>query len=130
MKEREVQAIKEIEKRWKEREIQQQESLSTNGTKLNANSVTEEDCLEACLVTEGAILEACLVTKGVALEACLVTKGITMDDNLVDKESTDDSTSSEQLDECNSSMEKKDAVSSCSDSKEQHMQQLQLQARS
>ncbi|GJX24384.1 hypothetical protein Tco_0228829 [Tanacetum coccineum] len=94
------------------------------------NSVSEGTTLEACLVTEGAILEAFLVTEGVALEACLVTKGITMDDNLVDKESTYDTTSSEQLDECNSSMEKKDTVSSCSDSIEQHMQQLQLQARS
>ncbi|GJU15975.1 hypothetical protein Tco_1143941 [Tanacetum coccineum] len=71
-----------------------------------------------------------LDTEGVALEACLVTRGITMDDNLVAKESKDDSTSSEQLDECNSSMEKKDIVSSCSDSEEQHLQQLQLHARS
>ncbi|GKA27223.1 hypothetical protein Tco_0713391 [Tanacetum coccineum] len=98
MKESEVQAIKEIEKWLKEREIQHQENLSTKGT---------------------------------TLVACLVTEGIAMDDNLIDKESTFDSiTSSKQLDECNSLVEQKDTVSSCSDSEEQHMQQLQLQARS
>ncbi|GJW66292.1 hypothetical protein Tco_0120716, partial [Tanacetum coccineum] len=89
----------EKEKRLKEKEIQQQESL----------------------VTEGTTLEACLVTEDVALEACLIAKGITMDDNLVAKESTDDSSLSEQLDECNSSMEKTDTVSLCSDSEEQHI---------
>ncbi|GJZ93735.1 hypothetical protein Tco_0665938, partial [Tanacetum coccineum] len=99
LKEREVQAIKEKEKRLKEKEIQQQESL----------------------VTEGTTLEACLVTEDVALEACLIAKGITMDDNLVAKESTDDSTLLEQLDECNSSMEKTNTVSLCFDSKEQHI---------
>ncbi|GJW81558.1 hypothetical protein Tco_0145533 [Tanacetum coccineum] len=62
------------------------------------------------------------VTKIATLEACLVTERITMDDNLVVKESTVDSTSLEQLDECNYSMEKIDMVSSCFDSKEQHMQ--------
>ncbi|GJT05808.1 hypothetical protein Tco_0840270 [Tanacetum coccineum] len=67
-------------------------------------------------------MDACLVTKDATLEACLVTERITMDDNLVVKESTVDSTSLEQLDECNYSMEKIDMVSSCFDSKEQHMQ--------
>ncbi|GJW39958.1 hypothetical protein Tco_0065803 [Tanacetum coccineum] len=82
LKEREVQAIKEIEKRLKEKEIQQQESL----------------------VTEGTTLEACLVTEGAVLEACLVIEGIEMDDSLVAKESTDDFvTLSEQLDESSSS---------------------------
>ncbi|GJU46240.1 hypothetical protein Tco_1203506 [Tanacetum coccineum] len=111
----EVQAIQEIENQIKEREIQQKESLVTEGTTLEANlstdgtpldtsSVTEGTTLEACLVTEGATLEACLVTEGATLEACLVTKGIALDDNLVAKESTDDSvTSSEQLDERRSS---------------------------
>ncbi|GJR73779.1 putative ribonuclease H-like domain-containing protein [Tanacetum coccineum] len=115
MKEREVNAIKEIEKWLKEREIQQQESLvaegktleailSTHDTTVDASLVTRDTTLEACLVTKGATLEFCLVTEGVALEACLVTEGITMDDNLVAKESTDDSvTSSEQLDESSSS---------------------------
>ncbi|GJS14536.1 hypothetical protein Tco_0409008 [Tanacetum coccineum] len=37
-------------------------------------------------------------------------------------------TSSEQQNECSSSMENKDTVSSCYDSEEQHMQQLQMQA--
>ncbi|GJU41237.1 hypothetical protein Tco_1194194 [Tanacetum coccineum] len=93
--------------------MQQQESLVTEITTLEANLSTN----------------ACLVTEGATLEACLVTEGITMDDNLVAKESTYDSvTSSKQLDECNSSVEKKDTVTSCFDSKEQHMQQLQMQA--
>ncbi|GJY16375.1 hypothetical protein Tco_0386797 [Tanacetum coccineum] len=74
---------------------------------------------------------ACLVTEGAALEACLVTEGITMDDNLVAKESTYDSIiSSDQLDECNSSVEKKDIVTSCFDSEEQHMQQLLVVTKS
>ncbi|GKC14045.1 hypothetical protein Tco_1010827 [Tanacetum coccineum] len=95
-RQREVQAIKAIQKRHKEREIRQQESLSTNGTTLDAS---------------------------------LVTECITLDDNLVVKESSDDSVpSSEQLIECNISMEMKDTVTSCFDSKEQHMQQLQKQA--
>ncbi|GKE09376.1 hypothetical protein Tco_1412927 [Tanacetum coccineum] len=45
MKEKEVQAIKEIKNRLKEKEIQQQE----------------------CLITKGAAIEACLVTEGAAL---------------------------------------------------------------
>ncbi|GJT16893.1 hypothetical protein Tco_0875599, partial [Tanacetum coccineum] len=61
MEEKEVQAINEIEKRLKENEKQQQESL----------------------VSASTTLEACLVTEGAALEACLIAKGITMDDNLV-----------------------------------------------
>nr|GEY41551.1 hypothetical protein [Tanacetum cinerariifolium] len=97
-----------------EREIQQQESLitkgttleanlSTDGTTLGASSVIEGTTLEACLVTKGATLKACLVTKGATLEACLVTKDIKMDDNFVAKESTDDYvTSLEQLDESSS----------------------------
>ncbi|GKD85515.1 hypothetical protein Tco_1397517 [Tanacetum coccineum] len=40
MKEREVQAIQEIEKQLKEREIQQQESLVTEGTTLETNLST------------------------------------------------------------------------------------------
>ncbi|GKB59114.1 hypothetical protein Tco_0915300, partial [Tanacetum coccineum] len=60
LKEREVQALKEIEKWLKEKEIQQQESLVNEGTTL-----------EACLVTKGAVMEACLVIEGAALEACL-----------------------------------------------------------
>ncbi|GKA65288.1 hypothetical protein Tco_0764995 [Tanacetum coccineum] len=104
MKEREVQAIQEIEKWLKEREIQQQKILVTEGTTLEANLSTNGTTLDASLVNEGATLEACLVTKGATLEACLVTKGIEMDNNLVVKESTvDSSTSSEQLNECNRS---------------------------
>nr|GEU49194.1 reverse transcriptase zinc-binding domain-containing protein [Tanacetum cinerariifolium] len=56
IKEKEVQAIKEIENRL----IQQQESL----------------------ITEGAAIEACLVTEGASLEACLVNEGITVNDNM------------------------------------------------
>nr|GEU85513.1 hypothetical protein [Tanacetum cinerariifolium] len=83
MKEKEVQAIKEIENRLKEKEIQQQ-----------------------CLVTAGAVLEACMVTKGATLKACLVNKGRALDDNLVIKETIDDSvTSSEQPDESSNSQQ-------------------------
>nr|GEV73432.1 hypothetical protein [Tanacetum cinerariifolium] len=42
MKESEVQRIKEIEKQVKEKEIQQQESLSTDGKALDASLVTKE----------------------------------------------------------------------------------------
>nr|GEV47928.1 hypothetical protein [Tanacetum cinerariifolium] len=88
LKEREVQAIKEIEKRLKEKEIHLQESL----------------------VTKGTTLEACLVTEGATLEACLVTEGIEMDDSLVAKGNTNDFvTSSEQLDESNNSGNDADA---------------------
>nr|GEV39333.1 hypothetical protein [Tanacetum cinerariifolium] len=59
MKEKEVKTIKEIENRLKEKEIQQQESL----------------------ITEGATIEACLVTQGASLEACLVNEGIAVNDN-------------------------------------------------
>nr|GEW80645.1 hypothetical protein [Tanacetum cinerariifolium] len=93
MKEREVQAIHEIEKWLKEREIQQQESLVTKGTTLEDN-----------LSTDGTPLDTSSVTEGATLEACLVTEGIAMDDNSVTKESMDDYvTSSEQLDESSSS---------------------------
>ncbi|GKD66789.1 hypothetical protein Tco_1308897 [Tanacetum coccineum] len=83
MKEKEVQAIKEIENRLKEKEIQQQS-----------------------LVTKGVVLEACLVTEGTTLEACFVNEGRALDDNLVVKETTYDSvTSPEQLDESSSSQQ-------------------------
>ncbi|GJW32838.1 hypothetical protein Tco_0052870 [Tanacetum coccineum] len=49
-KESEVQAINKIEKWLNESELQQQESL----------------------ITEGAVIKACLVTEGAALEACLL----------------------------------------------------------
>ncbi|GJY21485.1 hypothetical protein Tco_0394051 [Tanacetum coccineum] len=103
------------ELRLKKREIQQQESLitegttleanfSTDGTTLDASLVTEGTTLEACSVTEGAVMEACLVTEGVTLKGCLVTKGIALDDNLVIKDTTDNSvTSSKQLDESSNS---------------------------
>nr|GEV28685.1 hypothetical protein [Tanacetum cinerariifolium] len=88
MKEREVQEIKEIEKRLKERETQQQECLSIVGTTLDVG----------------------LVTEGAALEPSLVTEDIALNDNLVAKESTYDSvTSSEQLDESSSSGNDADA---------------------
>ncbi|GKD32108.1 hypothetical protein Tco_1242886 [Tanacetum coccineum] len=84
IKEREVQAIKEIEKRLKESELQRQESL----------------------ITEDAELEACLVTEGATLKACLVNEGRALDDNLVVKETTNDSvTLLEQLEESNSSQQ-------------------------
>ncbi|GKB41990.1 hypothetical protein Tco_0886932, partial [Tanacetum coccineum] len=52
-----------------------------------------------------------LSTNGTTLDASLVTEGITLDDNLVVKESSDDSVpSSEQLIECNISMEMKDTI--------------------
>nr|GFC68387.1 hypothetical protein [Tanacetum cinerariifolium] len=103
MKESEVQAIKEIEKWLKEREIQQQENLSTEGIVVEANLSTDDITLEACLVTESTVMDACLVTEGASLEACLVIEGTKMDDSLVAKESTNDYvTSSEQLDESSS----------------------------
>ncbi|GJX95076.1 hypothetical protein Tco_0349662 [Tanacetum coccineum] len=99
MKESEVQAIKEIEKWLKEREIHQQESLFTEGA-----------ALEVCLVTKGASLEASLVTKGstlkasAALEASLITKGRALDENLVTQQCIVNSTTSlEQHNESNSS---------------------------
>ncbi|GJX51166.1 hypothetical protein Tco_0278011 [Tanacetum coccineum] len=74
-------------------EIQQQKSLVTKGTTLEAN-----------LSTDGIASDASSVTEGTTLEACLVTEGITLDDNLVAKESIDNSlTSSEQLDESSNS---------------------------
>ncbi|GJW36663.1 hypothetical protein Tco_0059583 [Tanacetum coccineum] len=100
MKEREVQAIKEIEKRLKEKEIQQQDSLVTEGIILYASLVTKGIALVAILVTEGISLDASLSTNVIALDASLVTEGITLDVGLVAKQSTvDSSTSSEQLDE-------------------------------
>ncbi|GKA21680.1 hypothetical protein Tco_0701669 [Tanacetum coccineum] len=95
MKEREVQAKKEIEKWLIEKEIQQQGSL-----------VTEGITLDATLVTEGISLDASLVTEAITLDASLVIEGISLDAGLVVKQSTVDSvssTSSEQLNECNSS---------------------------
>nr|GEW84946.1 hypothetical protein [Tanacetum cinerariifolium] len=59
MKEKEGQAIKKIERRLQDSEMQIQKSL----------------------ITEGATIEACLVTKGATLEACLVNKGIEVNDN-------------------------------------------------
>ncbi|GJW00310.1 hypothetical protein Tco_1555561 [Tanacetum coccineum] len=89
MKEREVQAIQDIKKWLKEREIHQQESLVIEGTTLEAN-----------LSTDGTTSDASSVIDGPALEACLVTKGIAMDDNFVARESIHDFvTSLEQLDE-------------------------------
>ncbi|GKC87764.1 hypothetical protein Tco_1148413, partial [Tanacetum coccineum] len=70
IKQSEVQAIKEIKNRLKEKEIQQQESLVIEGTTL-----------EACLVTKGVVIEACLITEGAALEACLVNEGLELNDN-------------------------------------------------
>nr|GEY05329.1 reverse transcriptase zinc-binding domain-containing protein [Tanacetum cinerariifolium] len=78
MKEREVEAIQEIENQIKEREIHQQESL----------------------VTEGTTLEANLSTDSTPLDTSSVTEGISLDDNLVAKENTYDSVRlSKQLDE-------------------------------
>ncbi|GKD78575.1 hypothetical protein Tco_1341196 [Tanacetum coccineum] len=74
MKESEVQAIKEIEKRLKESELKQKESLVTEGTTLKPNLSTDGTTLDASLVTKGTTLEACLVIEGVALEASLVNK--------------------------------------------------------
>ncbi|GJS76026.1 hypothetical protein Tco_0725907 [Tanacetum coccineum] len=92
-KKKEVKAIKEIEKRLKEREIQQQESLVTEGTTLEVN-----------LSTDGTTLDGSLVTEGTTLDASLVTKGISLDASLVAKQSTIDSTtSSEQQNESNGS---------------------------
>nr|GEU89698.1 hypothetical protein [Tanacetum cinerariifolium] len=69
MKEREVQAIKEIKKWLKEREIQEQESLVTEGITLEANLSTDGTSLDASSVTEGTTLEACLVTKGASFSS-------------------------------------------------------------
>ncbi|GKE75768.1 hypothetical protein Tco_1537809 [Tanacetum coccineum] len=71
IKESEVQAIKEIAKRLKESEIQQQESLVIEGT-----------IMEACLSTDDTVMKACLVTEGASLEACLANKGIALNDNM------------------------------------------------
>nr|GEV79575.1 hypothetical protein [Tanacetum cinerariifolium] len=70
----EVQAIKEIEKWLKESELQQQESLITESTTLEANLSTDDIALDASLITEGAVMEACLFIEGVRLEACLVNE--------------------------------------------------------
>ncbi|GJR35557.1 hypothetical protein Tco_0612458 [Tanacetum coccineum] len=58
MKEREVKAIKVIEKWLKEREIQQQESLVTEGTTLDASLVTKGITLDASLVAKQSTLES------------------------------------------------------------------------
>ncbi|GKA94827.1 hypothetical protein Tco_0816865 [Tanacetum coccineum] len=79
MKEREVQAIKEIEKQLKEREIQQQESLVTEGTTLEDNLSKDGITLDASLVTEGTTLDASLVTVGIAIGASLVDTQSTVD---------------------------------------------------
>nr|GEW68185.1 hypothetical protein [Tanacetum cinerariifolium] len=81
MKEKEVQAIKEIERWLQESEMQKQESLVSKGTTLEDCMVTDVAKLEACLITIGATIEACLVTEGAALEACLVDEGIVVNDN-------------------------------------------------
>nr|GEV00264.1 putative ribonuclease H-like domain-containing protein [Tanacetum cinerariifolium] len=83
MKESEVQAIKEIKHPLKEREILQQESLSTDGKALDASLVTEGTSLEANLSTDGITLEACLVTEGTVIDACLVTEGAALEACLV-----------------------------------------------
>ncbi|GKA15974.1 hypothetical protein Tco_0695721 [Tanacetum coccineum] len=54
MKEKEVQAIKEIEKWLKESEMQKQESLVSKGAALETGLVTEGTSLEDCLVIDGA----------------------------------------------------------------------------
>ncbi|GKC88909.1 hypothetical protein Tco_1149558, partial [Tanacetum coccineum] len=77
----EVHAIKEIEKWLKESELQQQESLVTKSTTLEANLSIDGIALDASLVTEGIVMEACLVTEGATLEACLVNEGIGVNDN-------------------------------------------------
>ncbi|GJZ44263.1 hypothetical protein Tco_0591518 [Tanacetum coccineum] len=81
MIEKEVQAIKEIERRLQESEMQKHNSLVFKGTTLEDCMVTDAVELEACLITEGAAIEACLVTKGATLEACLVNEGIVVNDN-------------------------------------------------
>nr|GEV54501.1 Gag-Pol polyprotein [Tanacetum cinerariifolium] len=93
MKEKEVQALKYIERRLQDNEMQKQESLVPKGTSLEDCLVTDGAELKACLITEGSTIEACLVTKGVALEACLVNEGITMNDNtgVTDSSGTDTS---------------------------------------
>ncbi|GJX00801.1 hypothetical protein Tco_0184714 [Tanacetum coccineum] len=48
---------------YKQREIQQQESLVTEGTTLEANLSIDGATLEASLVTEGIVLDASLVAK-------------------------------------------------------------------
>ncbi|GJS10281.1 hypothetical protein Tco_0367077 [Tanacetum coccineum] len=72
MREREVKAIKEIEKQLNEQKMQTQEHL----------------------VTEGAALEASLVTEGIALEDNLIAKEST-DDSVPSSEQLDESSKSE-----------------------------------
>ncbi|GKD34232.1 hypothetical protein Tco_1249741, partial [Tanacetum coccineum] len=83
MKEKEFQAIKEIEKWLKENEMQKQESLVSEGTALEASLVIKGVALEDCLVTDDADLEASLVTNGAYLEASLVNDGAALEDCLV-----------------------------------------------
>ncbi|GJZ30453.1 hypothetical protein Tco_0575500 [Tanacetum coccineum] len=80
MKEKEVQAIKEIEKWLKENEMQKQESLVSEGTTLEASLVIKGVALEDCLVTNDADLEASLVTNGAYLEASLVNDGAALEE--------------------------------------------------
>nr|GEW43502.1 hypothetical protein [Tanacetum cinerariifolium] len=82
MKEKEVQAIEEIEKRLQESEMHKQESLVNEVTTLKVNLCIDGITLDASLVIEGTTLEACLVTEGAALEACLVNDCITLNDNM------------------------------------------------
>ncbi|GKE12418.1 hypothetical protein Tco_1415969, partial [Tanacetum coccineum] len=58
----------------KEREIQQQESLVTEGTTLVANLSTDGTSLDASLATKGTTLDASLVTEGIEMDASLVAK--------------------------------------------------------
>ncbi|GKA86526.1 hypothetical protein Tco_0808237 [Tanacetum coccineum] len=63
MKECEVQVLKKIEKWLNEKEIQQQESLVTESTTLEANLSTDGTALDDSSVTEGIALDASLVAK-------------------------------------------------------------------
>ncbi|GKC06548.1 hypothetical protein Tco_0998158 [Tanacetum coccineum] len=76
--EKEVQAIKEIERRLQEKEMQQQESLVLEGTTMETNFSSDITIWEA--ITKNAAIEACLVTEGAALESCLVNEGKTIND--------------------------------------------------
>ncbi|GJU74438.1 hypothetical protein Tco_1265843 [Tanacetum coccineum] len=97
--EKEVQAIKEIERRLQEKEMQQQESLVLEGTTMETNFSSDITIWEA--ITKNAAIEACLVTEGAALESCLVNEGITINDITGVTESSEkvsENSSSETLD--------------------------------
>ncbi|GKC10675.1 hypothetical protein Tco_1007457 [Tanacetum coccineum] len=94
------------------------EEVKASDFKINASKRTSKIIQDAnlklidqeSLSTDGTTLDASLVTKGATLEPSLVTTGVALDDNLVAKESTNDSiTSSEQVDESNSSENDVDA---------------------